>query len=78
LLWAAPFMSQLPVIVLSGSDNERLRSAALNVGALDYLVKGQFDSKALSKSILDAIANHQRADEGRLSSATENESLREV
>ena len=78
LLWAAPFMSQLPVLVLSCSDNERLRSAALNVGALDYLVKDQFDSKSLSKSLLDAIANHQRADEGRLSSATENESLREV
>lgn len=78
LLWAAPFMSKLPVIVLSGSDNERLRDAALNVGAQDYLVKGSFSRESLSQAIINAIENHQRAEEGRLSTATEDESQREA
>ncbi len=41
----------VPVIVLTGANNEIVGNQAIKAGAQDYLVKGQFDGKILGRSI---------------------------
>lgn len=45
----------LPIIVLSGMNDLQLALDALQSGAQDYLVKGQFDGRMLSRSIQYSI-----------------------
>ncbi len=42
---------KLPVIVLTGVNNEIVGNQAVKAGAQDFLVKGQFDGKLLGRSI---------------------------
>lgn len=41
----------IPVIVLTGVNNEIVGNQAIKAGAQDFLVKGQFDAKILGRSI---------------------------
>ena len=54
--------SNLPVVVLTGLDDETMALSALQNGAQDYLVKGQIDAPLLGHSIRYAIERH-RAEE---------------
>ena len=45
----------IPVIVLTGTNNEIVGNQAIKAGAQDYLVKGQFEAKQLERSIRYAI-----------------------
>ena len=45
----------VPLVVLSGLDDERLAVEALQDGAQDYLVKGQIDSRGLMRALRYAI-----------------------
>ena len=46
---------QMPVVVLSGQDNEDVALRALQSGAEDYLVKGRGDGELIARSIRYAI-----------------------
>lgn len=46
---------QLPIVVLSGRDDEEVGLQAVRDGAQDYLVKGRIDAEVLSRSIRYAI-----------------------
>jgi signal transduction histidine kinase len=45
----------VPIVVLSGQDDEELALKAVHQGVQDYLVKGAFDSKQLARAMRYAI-----------------------
>jgi two-component system sensor histidine kinase/response regulator len=47
--------ADLPIIVMTGLDDEHFSRDAVKRGAQDYLVKGQFDSRTLTRALLYAI-----------------------
>jgi diguanylate cyclase (GGDEF)-like protein/PAS domain S-box-containing protein len=47
--------AQIPIIILTGFDDEDLASKALQMDVQDYLVKGQIDGSLLKRSIRYAI-----------------------
>jgi len=49
---AAP---HVPVVVLTGSDDESLATLALQEGAQDYLIKGQIELRGLLRSLRYAV-----------------------
>ena len=60
----------LPIIILTGQDDDALAVEAVKMGAQDYLVKGKFDSEVLVRSVRYAIGREQaeqalRESEGR-------------
>ncbi len=46
---------QIPIVILTGTDDEELAIKSVQVGAQDYLIKGQIDGSLLSRSISYAI-----------------------
>ena len=48
-----------PIVVLTGLDDEVMAARTLQIGAQDYLVKGQVDSRLLLRSIRYAIERKQ-------------------
>jgi diguanylate cyclase (GGDEF)-like protein/PAS domain S-box-containing protein len=49
---AAP---RIPLVVLTGTDDELLAGQSLQEGAQDYLIKGQIDSRSLGRSLRYAV-----------------------
>jgi len=47
--------SQMPIVILTGANDEQISIDALKGGAQDYLVKGEFDSQHLTRSIRYAL-----------------------
>lgn len=47
---------QIPIVVLTGSDNEALSRACTRHGIQDYLVKQQQDGDSLTRAVLAAVA----------------------
>jgi DNA-binding NarL/FixJ family response regulator len=48
----------VPILVLTGSDDDYLALQAVRSGAQDYIVKGQLDGLALSRAMRHAIERH--------------------
>jgi signal transduction histidine kinase len=53
---AAP---DVPLIILTGMDDEELAAEAMTQGAQDYLIKGQIESRALPRALRHAIDRHR-------------------
>lgn len=49
----------IPIVVLTGFDDESLGIKAVQSGAQDYLVKGKFDSASLIRAIRYAIEREE-------------------
>ncbi|HNZ29261.1 MAG: Response regulator PleD [Candidatus Aerophobetes bacterium ADurb.Bin490] len=52
-------VKEIPVVVLTGMDDEMLAIKSLKEGAQDYLVKGRTDSELLKRAILHAIERNK-------------------
>jgi len=63
---AAP---DIPVVVLTGLDDEQLAAQAMKEGAQDYLIKGQIQNRALPRALRYAI-ERQHCTPRRTSSAS--------
>jgi signal transduction histidine kinase len=53
---AAP---NVPLIILTGLDDEALAADAMTQGAQDYMIKGQIESRALPRALRHAIERHR-------------------
>jgi PAS domain S-box-containing protein len=51
--------ADIPILVLSGTDDETLAARAVREGAQDYLVKGRVDGYILGRAISHAIERHR-------------------
>jgi signal transduction histidine kinase len=49
----------VPLIVLTGLDDEELAAEAMKEGAQDYLIKGQIENRALPRALRHAIERHR-------------------
>jgi signal transduction histidine kinase len=49
----------VPLIVLTGLDDETLAGEAMQEGAQDYLIKGQIENRALPRALRYAIERHR-------------------
>lgn len=55
----------VPIVVLTGTDDETLATTCLEEGAQDYLWKGEFRSASLHRAIENAISRARAASEQR-------------
>ncbi len=60
----------IPMIVLTGRDDDELAVEALHRGAQDYLVKGQQDATGLARSIRNAVERKRTQESLRTSEET--------
>ena len=56
-------MPELPIIIITGLEDEDLGVCAVKEGAQDYLIKGQVDKKLLARSLKFAIERKQTEEE---------------
>jgi signal transduction histidine kinase len=56
----------IPLIILTGLDDEALAAEAMTQGAQDYLIKGQIESRALPRALRHAIERHRMQAEADL------------
>jgi len=57
--------SEIPIVVLTGLNDEVVGVQAINEGAQDYLIKGQVDTQLLKRTIRYAIERKQAEDRER-------------
>ncbi len=60
---------EVPIIILSGLENQDLALKMVKEGAQDYLLKGAFDERILEKAISYAVERYRRTLEMRRSAA---------
>jgi diguanylate cyclase (GGDEF)-like protein len=56
---------RVPIVILTGCDDESIAIAAVQGGAQDYLVKGEVEGRALVRTLRHAIERHQLVHELR-------------
>ncbi|MCF2947841.1 response regulator [Paraglaciecola aquimarina] len=56
---ASDMQCRTPIIMLTGQSDSVLDKAALDAGAVDFVVKSEFDSPRFSRAILYALARHE-------------------
>lgn len=57
---------ELPIVAMTGNDDERLAEDLVAAGAQDYLVKGQVDARSLARSLRYAVERKRSEEKLRL------------
>jgi diguanylate cyclase (GGDEF)-like protein len=78
--WARTAAPRVPLVVVTGMDDESLAAEALLEGAQDYLIKGQLDSPGLMRAMRyaierKAIGEALLEEQARASHASQHDSL---
>jgi signal transduction histidine kinase len=68
----------IPIVVLTGHEDETLAIEAVERGAQDYLVKGRVDAELLERSIRYAISRHKTMEELRQDITERKRAEREI
>ncbi|HYD49199.1 MAG TPA: response regulator, partial [Terriglobales bacterium] len=50
---------QIPIVVLTGLDDEALGASAVHAGAQDFLIKGRMDGRTLARAMSYAVERHR-------------------
>lgn len=69
---------EVPVVILTGLDDEELAVEAVEQGSQDYLVKGKVDAAMLGRSIRYAITRKKAEQLAHMSVSLENSVLQEI
>ncbi len=69
LLRVAGAAGELPIIVLTGYEDEAIESAAVKSHAQDFLIKGQFDGGLLARTVRHAVERQRLATQLRAAKA---------
>jgi signal transduction histidine kinase/DNA-binding NarL/FixJ family response regulator len=77
VVWVHGQVPHLPIVVLTGLEDEKLAAETLRQGAQDYLVKGKVDGNLLERSIRYAI-ERKRAEEEIQQNLRRLRALREI
>lgn len=72
------YTGKVPIVIVSGLDDEAVAQAAISQGAQDYLIKGQIDESNLVRSIRYAIIRFQTEHIARHKVATERDLLQSL
>ena len=70
--------AEIPVIIMTGLDDEKIALKAVSQGAQDYLVKGQINEATLLRSIKYAITRKQAEAMARMAVTFESSVLQEI
>ncbi|MGQ9731500.1 MAG: diguanylate cyclase [Candidatus Zipacnadales bacterium] len=71
LLTACHHAPDVPIVVLTGLDDEAVGLEAMHHGAQDYLVKGTLTAESLARSLRYAIGRHQTLRQLRMMSTVD-------
>ncbi len=52
-------IAHVPIVVLTGLDDEAVGSAAVHAGAQDFVVKGHFDGRTITRTLKYAVERHR-------------------
>lgn len=72
------YSREIPIVILSGLDDEAAAREALSRGAQDYLIKGQIDAMNLMRSIRYAMIRFQSDNVARSQIKAERELLQQL
>ncbi len=72
------YAAKVPIVVVSGLDDEAVAQAAISQGAQDYLIKGQINELNLMRAIRFAIIRFQTEHIARHKVATERDLLQNL
>ena len=53
----------IPIVIITGLDDKSIALTAINKGAQDYIIKGEYSAELLQKTIQYAIHRHRISDE---------------
>ena len=73
-LTTSDVVREVPIVVLTGLDDDHAAVEAIQRGAQDYLVKGELDGDMLERSVRYAVERHRQ----ELALKAKNERLEEI